>query len=131
MNINTVFSSHLRSEDIGTARPVVTIERIEVEKVGEDTKPVLYFAGKDKGLVLNRTNSNTIIDLLGTPETEEWIGCRILLYVTKVEFQGKRVPAIRIDAAPARAAAVVNKKPAKAEPEAEAVEELGADDIGF
>lgn len=135
MNINTAFSKHLRAEDIGTARPVVTIDRVGIEKVGDDEKPVLYFSGKDKGLVLNRTNSNTLIDLLGTPETDEWAGCRILLYVTKVDFQGKRVPAIRIEAAPPRAVTpvVVGKaKASSAKPEPESAEdELMADDIGF
>ena len=102
MRMSTVFSKHLKAEDLGTTTPSVTIERVELEKVGEDTKPVMYFAGKDKGLVLNVTNANMVTEIAGTDESDAWSGQRIQLYVTKVDYAGKRVPAIRIRPVPSR-----------------------------
>ena len=62
--------------------------------MGEEVKPVLFFEGKDKGLVLNKTNSNTISAAYGD-ETDEWVGMEIVLFETMVEFQGQRKPGIR------------------------------------
>ena len=62
---------------------------------GDDCKPTLYFRGKQKGLPLNKTNSATIADVLGD-ETDGWVGEPIVLYPTKVDYQGKRVDAIRV-----------------------------------
>jgi hypothetical protein len=69
---------------------------VKVEEVGDDKKPVLYFSGTDKGLVLNVTNANSIKELYG-PETNDWRGRAITLYVAKVEYQGKRMDGIRVD----------------------------------
>jgi len=97
MNIKTAFpGSYLKAADLGGKRIGVTIDRVELEDVGSDNKPVLYFQGKDKGLVLNKTNSNMISEIVGSDETDEWNGHRIALYSTKVDYQGKRVDAIRV-----------------------------------
>jgi hypothetical protein len=75
-----------------------TIERVYLEDVGGDgeDKPVLRFHELNQGLVLNKTNSNALVELLGTSETEQWAGHKITMEKAKVEFQGRRVPAIRI-----------------------------------
>lgn len=103
-NINDAFpSNYLRASDLKGAQPTVTIDRVEYEEVGrqKDRKPILYFVGKEKGLVLNKTNANKIIELTSSPVTEEWHGFRLRLYATMVEFAGDQVEAIRIKAAPA------------------------------
>lgn len=111
MNINSAFSTSLKADDLQGKKPILVIDRVEIEKIGEDKKPVLYFVGKDKGLILNRTNSNTIIELLGTAETDAWHGHRIQLITAMVDFQGKRVPAIRVQAPIAPAAVAVPVAP--------------------
>jgi hypothetical protein len=75
---------------------------VEFEPVGQkrEMKPVLYFTGKDKGMVLNKTNAKNIANLIGSFETDEWIGFRIRLYATNVEFQGETVESIRVKSAP-------------------------------
>jgi hypothetical protein len=88
--------SYLKAEDLGWKRVPVVIERVDIEKIGDDPKPVIHFVGKDRALVLNKTNASTITDVLGTDETDEWEGKRIVLYATKTEYQGKRVPCIRV-----------------------------------
>ncbi len=100
MNINKAFpSTYLKASDLDGRTPVVTIKDVKLETIGDESKLVAYFAGKDKGLVLNRTNANTIADLTGSEDTDEWMGRSIKLITAKVEFQGRRVPAIRIQEA--------------------------------
>lgn len=129
MNINTAFpSNYLKADDLGKSRPVVTISDVRVEKVGEDEKPIVFFEGKEKGLVLNKTNAATIAELADSPETDDWNGVRVRLYATKVDFQGRRVLAIRIEEAPpAPRAATRQPEP---EPEPDFVE-VGDDEIPF
>ena len=98
MNINTAFpSTFLKAADLGGQRRQATIDRVAMEDIGGDHKPIVYFSGKDKGLVLNRTNSNMIAEIAGSEETDDWKGTAIVLFPTKVDFQGKRVDAIRVD----------------------------------
>ena len=114
MKIGEAFpGSYLRHEDLKGAKIELRMDHVEVEKVGDDTKPVLYFAGKEKGLVLNKTNANRIAEAYGD-ETDDWKGHPIKIYPTKTDFAGKRVDCIRVEA-----------------PQAEAVPAASADDIPF
>ena len=88
---------YLRAADLGTAEPIVTIDRVGMETLGDDSKAVVYFKGKERGIVLNKTNWTSIVDITGQDDSDNWTGHKVKLYVAKVEFQGKRVPAIRID----------------------------------
>lgn len=113
-NIQDAFpSNYLKASDLKGSQPVVTIDRVEFEPVGrtKEMKPVLYLVGKEKGIVLNKTNANNITNLAGTGETEQWTGVRIRLYATHVEFQGESVEAIRIKAAPPQAAGAARPSP--------------------
>lgn len=106
-NINDAFpSNYLKASDIKGREPVVAIDHVSMEEVGrqKDRKAVLYFIGKEKGLILNKTNANKIIQLTGSPVTEEWQGFRVKLYATETEFGGETVECIRIKAAPPQAA---------------------------
>lgn len=100
MNINTVFESNYLKADEIQGDAVVTISRIELEKLSkkgekEEIKPIIYFNEMKKGLCANKTNSNTIAGMYG-PETDNWIGKRITLFATEVDFQGSQVLAIRV-----------------------------------
>lgn len=114
MQIGSAFpSNYIKTEDLQGRNITVTIDRVEMEKVGEDHRPVIYFQGKEKGLVLNKTNAQTISAIYGG-ETEDWQGGEIILYPTETDYQGKRVPAIRIKIPPrkpARATGAVNGQP--------------------
>ena len=101
MNINDTFSGNtLKAADLQGSQPTVTIAEIKMQKLGDDTKPVLYFVGKEKGVVLNKTNATNIAAAYG-PETNHWIGQKVILFSAWVDFQGKSVEAIRIRPAPA------------------------------
>lgn len=98
MNINQVFpSKYIAAADLNGQQVAVTIERVAMEPVAqnEPPKPVLYFQGKKKGMVLNKTNAANIATMYG-PETDGWIGKAITLFSTFVDFQGRSVEAIRI-----------------------------------
>ncbi len=92
-------SKYLRAADLNGHEPIVTIDRVVMETLGDDRKPCVYFKGKDKGVVLNKTNFNAIEDISGEDDTDNWVGVKVKLVTVKVEFQGKRVPAIRIEEA--------------------------------
>ena len=99
MNINEAFpSKYLKASDLqGRSIPVV-MDRVEMEDIGRgEEKLILYFQGKAKGMVLNKTNANNIAALY-TPDTDNWAGRQIVLFEAMVDFQGKTVPALRIKA---------------------------------
>lgn len=98
MNINKAFpSKYLKAADLGGHRTNVIIDSVGFEDIGDDTdKMVVYFRGKKKGLVCNVTNARTIAEIAKDDETDNWSGCMIQLYATKVDFQGRRVEAIRV-----------------------------------
>lgn len=119
MNINAAFpSNYLKASDLGESQPVVTIDRVAVEPVGRDKemKPVVYFAGKTKGIVLNKTNSKKIAEIAGSHETDDWVGVQIKLYATEVEFSGEQVEAIRIKSPKQTAKPKPAPKPAEDDP---------------
>jgi hypothetical protein len=73
------------------------IETLKDRKTGaEEQKIGVSFKGAKKGMLLNKTNSKRIAQLLGSPRPKDWVGKRITLYQTEVDFQGEMKPAIRI-----------------------------------
>jgi hypothetical protein len=128
-NINDAFpSNYIKASDLKGQAVRVEIDRVEFEPVGQkrEMKPVLYFTGKEKGLVLNKTNSGKIINITGSTETEDWAGQAILIYPTETEFAGDTVECIRIKPAPANGRPVrqAMQPPPEAPP-------LNDDDIPF
>jgi len=91
-------SKYLRAVDLQGREVKVIMQQCEREQVGQeqdDTKPVLYFKGKDKGLVLNKTNAGVISDHYGD-DSDDWYDQPLILFSTMVSFQGKTQPAIRV-----------------------------------
>lgn len=99
MNINSAFPSRFwKTTDLNGEEFQMTIEKVVVETVDDDTheqKPVVYFDGHEKGLVLNRTNANAIADILGE-ETDNWIGHKIIVYPARTNFKGRQVDCLRV-----------------------------------
>jgi hypothetical protein len=118
MKAKDVFpSTWLAADDLGTARPTVTITRVGWAEFSDGTKKrAVWFEGKDKGLSLNVTNWNTIAELTGEDDDDRWIGKRIRLFATKVTYAGKMVSAIRVEAAPSTPATRPSPRPVAAPP---------------
>ena len=104
MDINAAFpGTFLKAADLKGKHVSIAIDRVQLEDVGGEHKPVLYFVGKDRGLVLNKTNGSIISEMDG-PETDDWHGKTVKLYPARVEFQGKIVDAIRVQLADMKSA---------------------------
>jgi hypothetical protein len=98
MKISSAFpSNYLKASDLQDRNVMVKMDRVEVEKIGDDEKPVLYFVGKDKGMVLNKTNASNIAHVYGD-DTVDWRDQELVLFSAMVDFQGKSVEAIRVRA---------------------------------
>lgn len=127
-NIDKFFpSKYLRPADIDGVR-AVTIQSVEVISLNGQTKLLCQFQELPKGLILNVGNSRKIADLVGSPDTDHWVGHRVALKVQATTFQGSTVDGIRVVLPPARSA-----KPSP-RPAAAADRERGDDessDVGF
>ena len=104
MIIDSAFpSKYLRAADIGEGQSVsVVMSDVKIESITEsgnpeDDKPVLYFEGKQKGLVLNKTNAATIAVAFGN-ETNGWTRRSIEFFGSTTPFSGRIVPCIRVRA---------------------------------
>ena len=91
----------------------------------KEMKPIVSFKGTEKTLVLNKTNFNRIAHLTQQPDTDDWAGHQITLFVDVTEYQGKSVNCIRIQMAPPQSPVQVDYNP---DPKAEAP---SLDDIPF
>lgn len=100
MRISAAFpSEYLKAADLQGRQIPVKIDRVELKDIGGEHKPILFFVGKDKGMVLNKTNANTISAAYGD-DTEDWADGDVILFESMVDFQGKTVPAIRVKVPP-------------------------------
>ena len=96
MNVNDTFpSNYLKAADLQNREISVTISHVEMQTIGTDHKPILFFMGKQKGVVLNKTNAMNIASAYG-PEMDLWQGKPVILFSVWTDFQGKSVQAIRI-----------------------------------
>ena len=98
MDVNQIYpSKYLAAADLKGKQVPVVINRVVMEQVGKnnESKPIAYFEGHEKGLVLNKTNSMNIATGYG-PETNNWPGCGVILFPAWVDYAGKAVEAIRV-----------------------------------
>jgi len=98
MNINSAFpSKFLKAADLPAGRDIpVTMTTVQMETMEDGTeKPTLSFEGKERSLVLNKTNSATIAAGYGD-ETDSWFGRPLILFVTKTMYAGRMVDCIRV-----------------------------------
>ena len=97
MDISTAFpGTYLKASDLQDRETTAKMDDVRNEIIGGDEeKPVLYFIGKTKGLVLNKTNANAIADVHGF-DTDNWHNKLITIFPTQTDFQGKIVPCIRV-----------------------------------
>jgi len=113
-------SNYLKAEDLNGKEVTVTIDNVELVELGQgrdkESKLLITFVGKTKGLLVNKTNARTIEKLYGD-ETDEWIGKRIIIGPKEVEFGAEMVWAIRVSLkAPGKPAAAPAKSAPKPEP---------------
>ena len=97
-------SKYIKKEDVGQGK-LVTIADLQQQNVAMEDQPpemkwIIHFHEFSKGMVLNWTNVQLIAKALGTEETDEWKGRRIVLFEdANVSFGGKLTGGIRVRAA--------------------------------
>lgn len=90
-------SRFMKAADVDEEKPVLTVMDVNYEPIGEDNemKLILAFQEVTKELVLNRTNASNLEEMYGKVPNN-WIGKRVEMYTTFVDFKGKSVEAVRI-----------------------------------
>lgn len=100
MNINDFYATEskwLKAADLKGHKVRLTIDHAEVVEFKDNTKKLgVFFAGKEKGLVLNKTNAQLIGEQHG-PDVGDWKGKVINIYPTTTDFGGERVECIRVE----------------------------------
>lgn len=91
----TLKASDLKGHEVRAKIGGVEVIEFNGDNGGKEKKLALSFAGKEKKLVLNKTNTGRIADAYGT-DSDGWLDQPIILYEEKVEFNGSLVPAIRV-----------------------------------
>lgn len=91
---------HLIADDLAGKPITVTISGWDVQRfhlpTGDETKPIVKFAGAKKFLILNKTNAETLSRITGSERLDDWIGQRVQLVPGSIN--GKRT--IIVHAAP-------------------------------
>jgi hypothetical protein len=102
-------SRFIKTEDLKGRPRVLEIERVIFELLkgndGDKEKPVAYFKGHKKALVLNVTNFGSIKEITGEPDSDDWIGSKIELYPDQTFMAGKKTDCIRVRAPGQKASA--------------------------
>ena len=111
MKTSEVFpSKYLKGADVASGMLPVSIKMIAMETMKdsegvEQLKPVAYFEGGIKPMVLNMTNWNFLRDHYGD-ESDLWTGKTAALITVKVTAFGKTTDSLRFVNAPKTAAQV-------------------------
>ena len=88
-------SAYLKAADTqGRTLPLI-IDRCELVDLDGEQKPCLFFQGRNKGMILNRTNAATIVEAYGD-ESDAWRGKPLEVFTARVSFQGRMVDGLRV-----------------------------------
>lgn len=95
-------SRFLKESDIGPGQ-LWTVKKVVQEEIGrgddKEMKWVMYFNETHKCLTINKTNSKKVEKALGSDNTDDWIGAKIVVYWDhEVEFAGEAIGGIRLRA---------------------------------
>jgi hypothetical protein len=96
MHISKMFpSKYLKAVDIEGDHKII-VSRVVEEEVGKDKTimPVMYFKGWEKGLILNKTNSDAFAKVYGD-DTDFWVGKSAIMFTMPITYEGKTVEGIR------------------------------------
>ena len=102
MKLDEMFPSrYVKGQDLQGQAKHVTIARIQPEKMRpnpqspELEKFVLYTAEGKKGIVLSKTLASQIAEILGSDESDDWIGKKVTFFPVPMIVAGVRRVAIR------------------------------------
>jgi len=91
----------LKAADVKEAPLFAVISYVEMETVGQGTdsksKPVMYFEGHDRPMVVNATNWDALADAYGD-DSDGWAGHKIKIRCARTHYAGKAVDGLRVEA---------------------------------
>ena len=103
MDINNSFAStYIKASDLQGQTVKVQIKSVVMEVIDKETsteKAVMYFVGKEKGVVVNFTKANVLKPVFGS-ETDNWIGQTITLVAGTTTYKGEIKPCINFGIVP-------------------------------
>jgi hypothetical protein len=89
----------LKPADLNGQPVALEIASAKLEKIKfngkEETKLVLYFAGTAKSLTVNATNFDSLVEITGQSNSDNWAGHVIEVYPSTVEVRGETYDCIR------------------------------------
>lgn len=105
MKLNDAYpSKYLTAADLEGEDRVVKIKNVTLETLGQgaeaEDKLVLALHNEDKGFVCNKTNATTIAKVLGSDDTDDWLGKSITIGPREVQFGKDMVWSIRVTTPP-------------------------------
>ncbi len=89
MKVASYLSKYLKAIDLPKPQ-LMTIEHVEEEQVGDDDRLVVYFTEDQRGVVLGPTTLGQIVEAVGSDDTDNWIGCPIVIYNDPSVMYGSR-----------------------------------------
>jgi len=108
MKLSQMFPKrYAAGEDLQGKAVTLTIARVASEKMHpqpnapEVERWVAYFKEAKKGVILSRTLAYQFAEILGSEDTDDWLGKRLTLYPQPMTVAGRHVIAIRARAAQA------------------------------
>ena len=114
INVNDFYQTEgkwLKAADLKDKKHRVTIDKVEIVEFKDNTKKAaITFKGREKGMVLNKTNAAIIAKEFG-PDTDAWAGKGIVIYPTTTDFGGEQVDCIRVERHIAEAEADIGDAP--------------------
>ncbi|MBM4094946.1 MAG: hypothetical protein FJ276_36885 [Planctomycetes bacterium] len=111
------FEKYLKGEHLQGRKPTVTIEKITLEECyaasgRPEQKPVAYFQGSKKGLILSPTNMRALHALFGD-NVAACIGKRVQLEAVPMRVAGRDTLPVRINPAPPAPTSTPQARPAE------------------
>lgn len=97
ISISAQFPSRfLRGSDVAGKKVNLKIKAVKIEKVfkqkvqKEVPTPIIYFEGKEKGVVLGKERAMEVAALYGD-DTDGWVGKPVTMYTERKDIFGKTV----------------------------------------
>lgn len=107
MDIEKLFPSRfVNGAELKGREVTVTIARVVMVKMRpnpqtpESEKPVCYFVGAKKGLVVEKRLAYQLAEATGEHDTDRWPGKTVVLFPENVKVAGRELCVIRVKAAP-------------------------------
>lgn len=93
-DFSALLDKNFKGESVKGQSPLrLTIKVVKAAEVGMDktVKPVVYFVEDPRGLVLNTTKFNDLVEAHGTRDADNWVGAGVeLFFDPNVSYQGKK-----------------------------------------